>query len=91
MMTWFALGIGAGLAAWFSQRREVIRLSPQAPEAAKRRVLAGVILRLLLSAALLTGALLEGIGAGLAAFVGLLLARWIGIASLKLLPIRVET
>lgn len=86
-MRWFVFGIAAGLVSWTAQRTSVERLSHHAPNSAKRLVVTGAAIRWLLSAALLASALLEGVTPGLYAFAGLMLARWIGILSLRFLPL----
>lgn len=84
---WFLLGCVAGLVIWMSQRRTVIKL-PEKSKAAKRVVIGGALLRWALSAVLLVNALFTGIVPGLGAFAGLMLFRWLGIFSLRMLPIR---
>jgi len=87
MIRWFVLGVAAGLVSWTSQRISVARLPLQSPGVAKRQVVAGATLRWLLSGVLLASALLDGVVPGLSAFVGLMLARWMGILSLRFLPL----
>jgi hypothetical protein len=89
LLSWFLLGCLIGLVIWLSQRRTVAKL-PEKSKAAKRIVLGGALLRWVLSAALLANALLEGIFPGLAAFAGLFIFRWVGILSLRLMPIKLE-
>lgn len=87
ILTWLLIGIGVGLVIWFTQRRTVMGLREESFRKAKRLVIGGAVLRWILSALLLTSALLKGVSAGLAAFTGLMVSRWLGIFSLKFLPI----
>lgn len=87
---WLGLGLLAGGVNWYSQRRNVTRMTNVAAHTAPARVLIGTLLRLTLSALVLAGAVMNGLPSGLAAFAGLWLARWIGIASLKRLPLTDE-
>ncbi len=84
---WLLYGLGTGLVIWISQRILVLRLSPARIPSAKRRVAVGAALRWILSAALLALALQEGIGSGLSTFGGLMSAPWMGILTLKVLPL----
>lgn len=90
---WLLLGLLAGAVNWTTQRRAVATLtlqagsSPETSGRAQRRILTGTLLRLTLSALVLAGAVMNGLFSGLAAFAGLWLARWIGILSLKRLPL----
>ena len=84
---WLLYGVGVGLLIWLSQRISVKQLSPERAQAGRRRVITGAVLRWLLSAVLLALALEQGIGSGLAAFGGLMSARWLGIFSLNLFPL----
>ncbi|MBN2555450.1 MAG: hypothetical protein JXA97_05875 [Anaerolineales bacterium] len=84
---WLGLGLLAGGVNWNSQRRAVVRITTLTAQTAPAWVLAGALLRLTLAALLLGGAVMNGLSCGLAAFAGLWLARWIGILSLKQLPL----
>lgn len=85
---WLPVGLLVGLVIWLTQRKSVMRISPDDIPAAKRRVLIGAVLRWVLSAVMLAAALQEGWLSGLAAFLGLMAARWVGIVSLRIFPIR---
>ncbi len=84
---WFLLGCVAGLVIWISQRSTVVKL-PEKSRAAKGVVIGGALLRWVLSAVLLANALFTGIVPGLATFTGLMIFRWLGIFSLRMMPIR---
>ena len=87
ILTWFALGIGIGLVIWFTQRHTVKVLPEKNIGAAKRLVIFGAVLRWILGALLLALALMQGIQCGVAAFAGLMISRWVGILSLRVMPI----
>jgi hypothetical protein len=87
---WFLLGCIVGLVIWMFQRRVVVNLPAKSVRKAKRMVIGGALLRWVLSAALLANALFKGIVPGLAAFTGLMLFRWLGIFSLRIMPIRAQ-
>jgi|GEM_PF-3219154 len=85
--SWLFYGLGAGLVIWWSQRAAVLRLSPDRIPAARRRVALGAVVRWTLSAAVLALALQGGIRPGLYAFGGLMAAPWLGILTLRVLPL----
>jgi hypothetical protein len=76
---WFPIGLIVGTLSGLTLRRTVGRLRPDTSLAAFPLVALGFLLRLALSAGLLTVALRRGVAPGLLAFVGLWLARWITI------------
>jgi len=85
---WLLAGLLVGLVIWLTQRKFVMRISPDEIPAARRRVLIGAVLRWVLSAVMLAAALQEGWLSGGAAFLGLMAARWVGIVSLRVFPIQ---
>lgn len=84
---WLLSGLGAGLVIWWSQRAAVLRMAPDRIPAARRRAALGAVLRWTLSAAVLALALQGGIRPGLYAFGGLMAAPWLGILTLRVLPL----
>lgn len=90
ILGWLGRGLITGLIIWFLQRRDVLRLPAGDVQNSKKKVAVGAVFRWFLSAALLVLALRVGIFAGLAAFSGLMTARWIGILSLQVFPLQVN-
>ncbi len=89
-LSWLLIGLFIGLAIWISQRKDVIRLSPERVMAGKRIVIFSAVLRWTLSGLFLAAAVQEGLGAGLSAFGGLMAARWVGIISLRVFPLQTK-
>ncbi len=90
ILGWLGIGFIIGLVVFFLQRRDVIRLPAGDVRTSKRKVAVGAVSRWALSAALLISALHGGIFSGLAAFSGLMIARWIGIFSLTVFPLQFD-
>lgn len=77
ILCWLLAGGAIGALNGASRRWTVARLRPEAPRDALGLVWGGLALRWGLVAALLIIALQRGVVAGLLAFVGLSLARWV--------------
>lgn len=78
-MPWLFAGLILGTLSGLALRWTIGRLRPDTSLASAPLVALGFLLRLALSAGLLTIALQRGVAPGLLAFVGLWLARWITI------------
>jgi hypothetical protein len=81
---WFVLGGMLGALNVWSQWWTIIHLHPAAPSAAMRLVIGGAVLRWSMVVGLLVAALRQSSVAGLLAFGGWWLARWIAVIWLNL-------
>jgi hypothetical protein len=72
-----ALGLIAGVAGVYSQKRTVSALSPANAELALALVVGGAVFRLVLFLLMLLLAFRQGLAPGLAGLFGLLIGRWL--------------
>ncbi len=79
-LIWPCAGVLVGLLNALTMSAAVRRLTPAAPVTGLCRIAGGMLVRWALVAVLLAVSLRQSAGAGLAAFAGLWLARWVAIA-----------